>query len=147
MPAGSEKPEATVVTVQGTKGPGVTIETEPSPPLAVQTRMPSNVSPKGEAPRELVKVVTAPAASPGRIWQRLPGLVGPATKTRLRATSTPPAVAAPVQVSSSRASLPRTRETVSLSLLATQRSAPSDATPRGRSPTVVVESRTGFWIL
>ena len=53
-------------------------------------------------------------------------------------TSTPKAFAAPVHIPSGFPSLARTRETVALSLLATQRSAPSERRSSGMVPTGVV---------
>src|SRR5215471_8520278 len=146
-PVGAVKPVPTVVTVQGTTSPGVTIDTEGPEKLAVQIRTPSKAIPIESSPRLLATVETAPAGCAARTWFSLPGLVFPVRRTRPMATTNWSAFVAPVQVSSNLPSLPRTRETVPESLLATQMSAPSEATPRGRSPTEVVESRTGFWIL
>src|SRR5262245_24828606 len=61
---------------------------------------------------------------------------------RPMAGRTPTAEEAPVHVSRSFPSLPRTRETELLLELATQRSAPSDLTRAGRLPTVVRPSAT-----
>ena len=59
MPAGAQKPLVTVVTVQGSEGPGVTIETDPgTPPFAVQIRAPSKASSAGRFPRLEATVVT-----------------------------------------------------------------------------------------
>src|SRR5262249_31110516 len=56
----------TVVTVQGSEVPGVTIETEP-PLLADQTRPPSNVKKAGPLPRLVATVSAKPAGKVGSI--------------------------------------------------------------------------------
>src|SRR6266545_5962604 len=125
---GNVKPVPTVVTGQGTPAAGVTIETEGPLPLAVQKRFPSKVRSAGVSPRLLARVVTAPAGCAGSIRYSLPGVVPPAMKTLPAAATGARADVAPVQVSSSLPSLPRTRETVPPVRLATQMSAPSDWT-------------------
>src|SRR5262249_6850789 len=147
-PIGPDEPTPTVnvVTVQGIEADGVMIETEPgAPPFAVQTLDPSRAMPVGLTPRLLATVVTAPAVRAGSISNRVPGFVCPATKTRLGPIASPKAFVVPVQVSSSRPSLARTRGTVPP--LAIQRSAPSNSTKRGAPPIVVMPSTPGFCVV
>src|SRR5262249_27880734 len=135
----------TVVTVQGGEAPGVTIETDPEK-FAVQIRDPSKAIPTVPFPRLLATVVTAPAAWRGSIRKSCPELEFPVTKTRPIATSTPYAANAPVHVSSSLPSLPRTRETVPPPpKFATHRSAPSDSTSLGVLPTAVSPRTPLLW--
>src|SRR5688572_20825566 len=124
MPRIPENPVETVVTLAGLRE---TMETEPRL-LAVQMREPSKAMPRGESPKELETVVTAPAGCVGSIIYRFPGLPPPVTKTLPIAQTMAEAWVAPVQVSSNFPSLGLILITLPLSKLATHRSVPSNST-------------------
>src|SRR5580765_789076 len=117
MPWGLPKPAATVVTVQGSVAPGVTIEMLP-PIFAVQRRLPSNAIGCGRFPRFDAIVVTAPTDWDGSIRNRNPGPVFPVTKIRPMAGNATNGLRNPIHVSRSFPSDARTRETELESLLA-----------------------------
>src|SRR5262245_12419766 len=137
-PATVPKPVVTVVTVHGIVSDGLMIETEPL--LAVQTRELSMASPRATFPRLLATTVTAPGGRSGSMkysWPGPPGLIAPDTPTFPARQKTPRALRAPVQVSRTFRSLPRTLRTLPSLESATQTSVPSDLTPIGLGPTVV----------
>jgi hypothetical protein len=109
---------------------GSTFDTEP-PPFAVHMNRPSVATSVGKAPSVLLSVQTAPGAMAGSITYSFPGAEFPVMYILPRAHSTATAEPAPVQVPSTLPSLPCTRLTSPVPLMATQRSAPSNLTCAG----------------
>src|SRR5262249_43582108 len=140
------KPAVTVVTVQGIVGPGVMIETGyGGPKFTVQKRAPSNTMVLALSGRLLATVVTTPAGCDGAIEKR-PG--PPEITIRPIANTRSCALVAPVQVSRSLPSLPRTRKIRPSPLkvsLTPQTSAPSDFSVTGWGGTVVSPRALAFF--